>query len=551
MKFMDSSNSENQTEGDTPVFKTDNGVDLMKSEKGFENIVGSEPTEVVEPKAETITSPEQLDNAEEVVPTVEDPVKNDLFNKVVDNDPMGLEPKEETPIVEATTPSEENNMPVENLAKTEEPVTTTNTQLPFMEPKKKGVSGILVVLLIIMFFVAAGCVYYFIFLTPDKILTKTFDGFYSEVNTLSKELDKTMKYTSVHSKGSVTLEAKMKDLSMFDGYKLDFDLGYDKTNKKVSADLGLSGGGEELLNVLLFAKENDGYFDVSGITPKMLKADISEFSEYIYLDKETEKIDINYLVTVMGNAFQKAMDKSKITKKISYGDPVEKKLGIVLTYDVDAAEYRKVVTAVFDALSTDTKALEILKTISSYETTDEVKEALTEELQFMDFNIVDTKVTIMTDVFTNELLYFGIKSSEFEMTTKEVNGVLNLNAVALGDNAQSINLEYNKTSKELKMVMSVLEDGVTSTFDINVKINVKSDKNVEVTSTITATPDSTKQGETIKVTVVENSEWDAKIEDIDVSKAVLPEELTEEELVQMTEAISGLLQLFGMGEIGM
>lgn len=535
MKFVEGNEENNQTNNqvnNTTLFKNDNDIDLMKAQNGFEEVNNNNMfQEIIEPKTPIITDPNQLN----IIPNEQ--TNNNQINETeaIDEEQLNMAVQKnieniQEPIIVPTTPTISENVPEE-----------------FM-PKKKNKLG-LVVLNILLFIVGFACGYYFFFLTPERVVKSGLSSLYSSVDTFENKITNNMNFSTMKSTGSINFDTTIKDYAPLKGYNIKYNAGYDLTNEKINTNLSLlNGSNDELLSILLFVKDNVSYIDSDDITPKIIKTDLSEYTnDLFYINENKDKLDYSYLTKVIGDAFYNSMSKDKLSRKITYDEAYYNSLSIKLTYSIDSEEYKRVFTAVINAIKADSDALEILA--AEYGgNKEEATTMLNNYLARTNYNIPNTRIEVYINLLNNQIVGITLSNKDANVSYVYDEKEYKLSFVS-NEDGETLDIIYNETRNTIKLNYNVNYGEKRSNLEVNVSTKVVNNKKSETTLDMKYTPDDTITNEYMSFTMSDTTETGVTIEDVDVTGAVTADELSEEEQNAMMEAIFGLFTSIGFNPL--
>lgn len=524
MKFMENSNNDNVQPGETPLFKNDGNVDLMKAQNGFENIVeGGKSDEVVEPKREVITTPEELN----IVPEMKEESNNELIN-----DAFGL-PK-----------------PVENNGVAEETPVIVETEKPVIEnPKKKSKKGLIITLIILLVILAIIVIYYFVLLSPKRVLQNTMNKTYSEIESLETSIKDFFDFSTIKTSGNLSYDTTIKKFSSYKGYNINYEIVYDKANDKVNSTIALLNGSKnELLKANYFLKEGISYIDIIDITPKFIKFNTNKYVDKVNNSEDKIKdIDYNYLINKLGNIIINSIDEKKLNRTIVYNEAFDKALSVKIVYSLDKEEYKNIITSIVNGLKQDDKAIEELAKINNINN-DEVKSKLDSIID--ETKYIDTNITVYTNVFTNKLMRIDIKNDETTIKYVDNNITKEIAQTEIGETTYSIETIYNMNNKQLQVNVTETEKNITKNIILTISSsaieNNKSTNSIE----IVYKPDNSMPDENMTIKVDNSLEIDSTFEDMDISNSSSLRDLTEEESTNMLNALYDFLSGIGYSTLG-
>lgn len=550
MKFVDPNNPGTENTDESPLFRNDGEVDLMKSESGFENITGnSVDTPIVEPLAETISTPEQLNPVQDIIEVKEDvvneiPVENSTFN----SSPLETNAAElnNNPILPPD--NKDINEPIVNQVNpvVNEPILNTSSEPNnslFDKPKKKG-KGLLITILIVLLLVGAVCAYYFVFLSSKNVIGKSFDKINVEVSNKYEKLTVTDKPKNLILSGDFSISSDVKELKDISKFKLNYDFGIDIENETLKANVAVNYDSQKAIDLLAYYKANIFYLNEESLLPRMLMLDMSNSKIDFSALMETENINYPYLVKVVTTAIKDNIDFSKISKTLSFNETTDF-VAIKLVYAFDTNENKNLTTSVVNAILDDEEALNIYSKINNL-TIDEAKDKLNYTLTNTDYSVKATDITTYYNVFNGELLKIVISSEEEKVEFTKNKDDYTVDCISYGDEATSIKIVSLKDYSEIKISGSMLTQGTTSTFEMNIKNSNENENKTTTSIEAIYTPDIDKSSEKVTVNVKSSFEKNATIESVDTKDAAALDQWSAEELNGLYNNIYELLSKFGL-----
>ena len=414
--------------------------------------------------------------------------------------------------------------------------------------EKKSKSGLIIVAIVVLLIVGAG-VYLFFGTSSEKIVNKAIGGLYKNIEKIYNNVMTTDAYTSINSKGKISISTTAEEIKTLNGLSFNYDLGYEKDTNKLKLDVSLNDK-EELLSVLYFLKDKISYFNIKGTKTGLVKADTTEYIDQLeeVINTESNNDDYLYIVKVAIESIKKNITKENLKKQTVFNE--YKLMSIKTTYTIDDKEIEKLSLGIINDIKNDTKAVEALTRLLKYETVEKTKEYLDEEAKYITYD--DSDVYGGYD--------FGIEEEPTNITiigysnplTGEINKLSIVNTVSLLECVNENDVytcDYSVSSSneekiKSKFVYDTKKGTASFTFNFdNVSINI--DAKTSVKNNITESNVTMKvsiDDESITITSDSTSEINKKIDDIDVSKAKDVTSLTEEEYLEIetkvTESIS-------------
>lgn len=313
------------------------------------------------------------------------------------------------------------------------PTDNGNGSGDFIEKEKKKWPIILLIVLLLLG--GAFYYYYFVLTKPSTLFNKVIDATYtqlsnkidSNVNNVTKNFNKSA-FT-----GKLILTSENANFAIVNGLTVNADVEYDKDNKEVYAGVTGTLLGIEMANAKVMVDGEYGYFNVKtsendGITYKTkLDSGITDITKNKDLEKYTNAY--KYLLDSAKKTFLSNVSESKITKTPMMMDVDGKKVpSYKINYTYDKDENDKIEKAILNAYLSDNKALEELVNIGAYESIDDAKNDLKDEIdgkandenkdnKFKTFNVI-----IYIDMFNNDLLGFDITAGDNEKLNVKISG---------------------------------------------------------------------------------------------------------------------------------
>lgn len=399
-------------------------------------------------------------------------------------------------------------------AETLKPIATKPT-------KKNNKKLICIISLIVGVIIIGVCVLFFILTRPDKILNKVLDTSYSFMSSALKESDKfNLDENSMLMTGDLVFETDTKGLQDLKAEEFNYTLGIDNKNSKMEFGLGLNENNKELLNIMIYFLNNKAYVDTFGLFDKLiLVEDVNVTGEEIDYTMD----DVDYVLKEMTNILKESLVKESITKSdttIMIGEKEEKVTRI--SYSLDKENLIVLINNVKSHMLENEKLLNTLSKISGV-TLDDIKD----EINNIDTSNVEDLGAF--NIYTKGLLNNVIKI-EYRYTTETMELIFNESSTDLnyiGETGESILFNIKSFGADNTDIDYTYTDGTTEVSgnitSSQEKINDNNYKgNIEFTFKM--------NDENIKGTSNYEIKLGEKIADVNTSKAVTMDKITDTEL---------------------
>ncbi len=439
-------------------------------------------------QTQVIEIPEE-DTVEESVSTVEIPSMNDVLEPPVVNEmennsnpePVSVVTSEEAPVSEEPVQvSEASPVEVGGTATPETQVTTSNVSpnTEFIEKEKK--TWPIILLLAILVLGGLFAYYFFIYTKPINIINKLLSTAYSDVkkatnsSTTSGDID----INSFIFDSSLTLTSDNKEYADFSGLNAKAYVAYDlKDNKNNKVDFSLALKDQKMLDLAISMIGNKTYYDLKEAYPKIVYMETDEelmSMDSILIDQKEVNDTVSdslYILELVKNAIVKNISEEKLSRKMLLKDIDGKKIpAIEVNYKIDYKEYKKLRTAIYDAMISNERALSILAKIDETSESEE-KEELTEKrdnISELDLPS-DIDVVLDIDALTNKLVAMEIRNDTEKMILRNTSTETNIdyNSTAIGAISVTVDKKENKIFADIKMII----DEKVIRFAVTIKVN--------------------------------------------------------------------------------
>ncbi len=461
---------------------------------------------------------------------------------------------EETPAVTEEATAESNpTVPQETVV--EKSIPTQNND--FVEKERK--IWPIIVILVIVVLGGLFAYYYFVLTKPINVINRLVNDTYSNVKKLannnSSDKDK-IDINSLIFDSNFSVSSDSKEYADYSGLNAKVYYALDLKDNKSKTDLTLSIKDQKLTDIAMSTIGNRTYYDFKDAFPKVVymetegeeSLDISSFIDQKELNEKTS--DYLYLFELVKNTILKNISEEKLSKKMLIKDIDGKKVPVVeVTYKIDYKEYKKLHTAVLNAIIDDSRALTILS--SDYEKPEDVKEELIserDELSELDFGS-DIDVIIDIDAFTNKLVSLEIKDSSSKIVMRNSSTDMNINItdshVGSDENFESIDITIDKKEKKVFADVKIQSDEETIRVALTLKANELTNTLLDVNASIILYDEADINKEALTVAGSFKLELNKMITTIDIANAVNINDLSQSEMMKLSKAMESFTESLG------
>lgn len=427
-----------------------------------------------------------------------------------------------------------------------------NVNNNFYGKEKKTWPFVLLGVLILL--VGVGCFYYFIYTSPKNIMKKAFNDAVSKVQESSKKLNDT-KVDTVTVSSDIILKSESESLKDANGMNAKLVIGTDNRDKnKNYISMDVTKEEEKIFEMIASYIDEKLYLDLKD---KFSKVIYMENSSTVHIDggkinaylkttntaKTSEEIE--YLISNIKSSILNNMSSDKLSKKILLKEVEGKKIPAVdVKYTISNSELRKILAAVYDGLVNDSKALEILSSLTETKVADVKNELLDAKGDLADIEMpVPIILTVTVNAITREFIQLEGNVSLLTFKIVDTDSTFKFEVSAMG----MIYVKANADKKENKFYA---EAGFMNSFkaSLTMKNEVADNKPSKTNMSIVIydPEDTNKEMTTITANFV--YEYNKEVKPIDIEGAVNYEELTEEEQEKVEEILSTLSKLFPKSE---
>lgn len=340
---------------------------------------------------------------------------------------------------------------------------------------------------ILLFIILLVLIIYFVLLNPKKVYQKVTNEIKLTINNKISEIDK--EYDKVYIEGTLNVNNASGSFKTLKDKTFDYVIAKDKENQKALLAVQFTVLNSKV-QVGYYLERNISYLNIPSYLPFMIKTDEKELSEKLFSENT---ISLENVINSVSNAINNSIDKSKLKTELIFSEKDIDGSTIMLTINITENELKEMKDAVIDNLKNDTKALEEIKNITSYDDTkiteilDEIKEETTVK--------GDTTVNIFVSPFDKTLQKVQVINGEIEDDIVLLN---NKDSITIVSNELNLNydkntkaLEINENSNKTELLVSVINNSQTANSRQNIiDIKLTPDKsknemiNIKLTNTI-------------------------------------------------------------------
>lgn len=406
---------------------------------------------------------------------------------------------------------------------------------------------------VLVLLVGLGCFYYFVYMNPKNIVEKSINSAFTKIQSNNK------KYTNVEVdtiKLNTDILVNTEDASLKDinGLNAKVNLGLDfKNENKNYLDLDVSLNKEKLFNGIMSFVDNKVYLDLKDAFSKVMYFENEEdfLEEYNML--VSNKIDINemsknleYLFENIKSSLLKNISSDKLSKEILLKEIDGKKVPAVdVTYSINYNEFNKLINGICDGLLNDSKALEILSSLSEV-SVDEIKEGLKEAKEGVSSDEFPgtIKIVFTVNAFTKEFIQMNATISVLNIKITDTKSEFKIEATMLG----MVNAKVVVDKKEDKINMDVSAMN-SFRFVVNTKVESLTETSGQTTATFIIYDPEDINKEMTTITGKFNYEYNKEIQSVNIENAVNADDLTEEEQEQVLKILEPVTSLFQSNDV--
>lgn len=478
-------------------------------------------------------------------------------SNIPSSQPIIIEDKQQNNTVTTNTPQIKDDVVSNMNSSTTIPVQSqvSNSQTSDFDDIKetKNKSPLIALLAVFVLLVAAVIGFYFLYLTPNKIFSKTIDKL---SNYSAKGLDVASEITNKKFKtitSNISLDYNIKSEDQTIKSNINAKSGFDKEKKIIYTQIdGKNAESTQFTLSMLIDKTNKLYLSTDKKFDKgfyyELSSDDAMFDvDSISFDKLGPSMNsITYIVNKSFEAFKNSYDTNRFKKTIELKTINGKKvLTIKLTDSISKNDEAVIGNKMIDIFVGDDKFLESIVNLYgnlmpglSVETPekDDIKSMLKEHK--VDVKAIDdndkTNLTLNYSM-TGELVYAEISKGDEKTYLEKKDGIYTVTQKSLGYDGHEDTVKYIYDSSKKTFTVKYAE----GEFTISCKSADVSDKEYKYDFTMNMTSKDLKFDFDLTSTV----KFDANLEEFDVSKCKNSESLTEEEISEYQEAFLGIMPI--------
>lgn len=478
-------------------------------------------------------------------------------SNIPSSQPIIIEDKQQNNTVTTNTPQIKDDVVSNMNSSTTIPVQSqvSNSQTSDFDDIKetKNKSPLIALLAVFVLLVAAVIGFYFLYLTPNKIFSKTIDKL---SNYSAKGLDVASEFTNKKFKtitSNIYLDYNIKSEDQTIKSNINAKSGFDKEKKIIYTQIdGKNAESTQFTLSMLINKTNKLYLSTDKKFDKgfyyELSSDDAMFDvDSISFDKLGPSMNsITYIVNKSFEAFKNSYDTNRFKKTIELKTINGKKvLTIKLTDSISKNDEAVIGNKMIDIFVGDDKFLESIVNLYgnlmpglSVETPekDDIKSMLKEHK--VDVKAIDdndkTNLTLNYSM-TGELVYAEISKGDEKTYLEKKDGIYTVTQKSLGYDGHEDTVKYIYDSSKKTFTVKYAE----GEFTISCKSADVSDKEYKYDFTMNMTSKDLKFDFDLTSTV----KFDANLEEFDVSKCKNSESLTEEEISEYQEAFLGIMPI--------
>ena len=395
---------------------------------------------------------------------------------------------------------------------------------------KKG-AKVLITLIVILVLLVAGALAYFKFFKADS--EDIYMGLIKDIDSdVTEEINKGIKEVKEDSvaSGNISISTNMEEIKDLNGISLDYALKEDSKDKSILANIAYKEAKKDILDANIYVKDKTLYIDSKQIFSKtlLIKDDSVSIGSNITDSKEkleNTKYAVNKTSRYLAKAFENAEYKTEYGKVSVNGKKAFAQKNIM---NVSSKTADRIKNSFLTSIKNDDKYLESLGIPSKEGTT--VKSVIDQMTsQDTSANMKDASLEIDTNIFTNKLLRFEYKYDQKKL----------IEVTKVADNTYKVVLYDENDSYE--GTLKVRDDNMSFEITIGMYSYLieASEENDNAKMSIKVTSNN-KEYFNIKFT--KNSDKGKTIKPIDTKKAVDMSKLTEQDVGEIENNISKLME---------
>ncbi len=500
--------------------------------------------------------------------------------------------EDKTPKEEVKTPTNQVETPnpsLENVVTQENPPAKNNILTTIIQKLKSfGMKKVMIIAAIVVILIALVTVKV-ITSTPKQVFKTAISNLYKETSNYLEKIDKTYEKFNLEKNPllaniELNMDSNVEDITS-STEELGFEIKDVTINGQVGIDLdkkemlfgGSLKGETEEINIDALVKDNNIYL-VSNLFDDVVKVENSYDSPFYGLDSITEQLDLNNkidfkvydaILKSFTNALSKSLDSDSMEKESTEVDVVDKEIKVTKnSYELDDKALSDIIRSVADQLLDDDDFISNLSDTLDIDKSD-IKDTLKEIKK--DAKDIEYDDEVVINVYTRGILNnfagfsFEIENDEyFTYYTDGKNVEITFDNNTEGYSQTKLNIQAVKDGKETDIEVKYNgEEILTATIKefsdevIDIEYEIKEDKEVVTKGTFYLTYKEDKESISgdyeIRLDVddeylslkgkyeVKSSD---KLTDIDTSKAITEDEVSDEEILSNLEEIAKKDKIF-------
>ncbi len=411
-------------------------------------------------------------------------------------------------------------------------------------PKENKTKTTLALVVIIILFLGLLYVTFTYFTNPKKKVVDSINKFYQNFTEKmsSNKAKGIMSNNIVGTNGKLSIELNSPDgaLDKFKNIDLSYDYKEDKEKNRASLSFDSSVNEEKFLEILALAKDDKLYFDLKNLLDKYYYVDYT----FVPLLKSDDVSDILYITDIFKENVVKNITNDLFTKSNVEIDLDGKNVKVTkYTMNISNDLINKILTSSLNQIKNDKKAIDILAKYSEQESS-KITETIDEALN----NVNEDKSTYSIEYnmyvknFIN-IVKHEIKIEDTSLAYQQYNDIKEY--VISNDSTNFVDIKVNTKNRTISGDISNVKLNGTYTND-NVKLSLTDGNqtiNLDCTNNETLNNEEYGINMNLNMSVLSGKEEvftavinfknttskEEKIDNVDVSKSVSADEISEED----------------------
>ena len=453
------------------------------------------------------------------------------------------EPTPEEPTTVSTQPETNNTQeestvtetPIENSAPMAQESNASEQSVSIEKKKKTPI--LLIIIILLLLGVGGFFGYNLLFKKSERIVKSVINNAYQKLessfdnNLLSKKADTALVTTEMQANTNI------EGLEDLNNLKLKVTTGIDYNKKNAEFGATLIEGNTELLEGILYFLNNNMYIILKDIYEKPISINSEGTSTEGLFNSATSQEDLKFIIKEYKEILINSLDMNDFKQSSDTITIKGKEVKVTKTsYVLDKEKSKKLSDNIIDNTLKNEKLLERIAKLTEVKV-DDLKEMLKASKGQNSTDDGTTTFNIYTKGIKDEFVGLDLElpeNSNIKIRKEDNNTIISSNLSGMSSVFTIKEESKNKYTIDIKI--NVLSEEVTGTIAVeNKPIDTK-----KSTSTIVA--NLTYQKQTIKMTFNITQQLDAKIADINTKNAKKIEDISEEEMNQITQKIMEKLQ---------